>query len=1204
MNQPLQTRLKSLELQGYKTFASRHTFEFAGPITAIVGPNGSGKSNIVDALRWVLGEQSFSLLRGKKTEDMIFSGSEGRSRAGMASATVIFDNSDGWLPIDYSEVAIMRRAYRDGQNEYLINGQRVRLKDVSELLAQAGLAERTYTIIGQGLVDAALSLRADERRRLFEEAAGIGLYRSRREEALKRLDLTRRNLDRVQDILAELAPRLRSLERQARRALEFEQAQTDLKVVLLEWYGYHWHRTQAELIRAQEYAQAQETLLEETRKRQASLSQRLGTRRERIQAIRAELNDRHRALAELHSQREHTGREQAVLDERWRALILQQESARSEHIQTTEALKFYDERRAAVEAELAAREAELQEATQQTEQTSQILMGLTNERKGLEGQLQDLRRSLASQNTELDGLQARLAERVSQANRMEGELNALAETIQNAEGELSQYKARWQATSQQLRSTSEQRTQLEAEWVQRQDELRASETARRELLEKIASLSAEMGRLSAELNVLDQAEQALSGYAEGTQALLQAAREARFHSDAGALSSQLEVDATYEAAIAAALGEFLDSVVLQDDNEMDSALDVVGEKGLRSTLLPIQQIKTPSAIRAPQVEGVIGIAADLVEAPIGIRAAVELLLGDVIVVTDREVARRVLAGQPTHARAVTLRGEVFYAGGPVATGTGGAKSSAPTGLSRGRRRREIAVQLAALDLEKATLSDEKDRLAARYAALQAQVKTAEDAFQQARQAEEKAQSGHERARLELDQARRQLEWQTRQRTALEGEITSGQEQVTKLEEAIKAGEARLIEYQSSQKQLQSELTDLDASELQAQLAHWRTRQAVTERAIAEVRIRFQETHREFERVTHTMAALEARLQAYNETTQAIESEKVRLQAADQSLSAEIEVLQQLIHPAEAEINALDNEQDLIQTEEAGARGSLSQAEHRHAQARIALNKQLDALASLQRRIEDDFGLVHFEYADEVSGPTPLPLEGMVEKLPVVSQLAPELEDTLARKRAQLRRMGPVNPDAQQEFREVKERFEFMTAQVADLEQAETDIRAVIQEMEQLMRQEFHRTFEAVASQFKDIFTRLFGGGSARLVLTDPDDLTHTGIDIEARLPGRRSQGLSLLSGGERSLTATALVFALLKTSPTPFCVLDEVDAMLDEANVGRFRDLLKDLSQETQFLIITHNRNTVQVADVIYGVTMGKDSTSQTLSLKLDQVVK
>src|SRR5512135_885781 len=312
------TRLKSLELHGYKTFASKINFEFPGKVTAIVGPNGSGKSNIADAIRWVLGEQSYSLLRGRKTEDMIFAGSEQRPRASMASATLIFDNSDGWLPIDFNEVAITRRAYRDGNNEYLVNGQRVRLKDVSELLAQSGLAERTYTIIGQGLVDAALALKAEERRRLFEEAAGIGLHRARREEALKRLETTGRNLERVQDILAELQPRLRSLERQAKRMQEYNQMKADLKRVLREWYGFHWHQAQAELVAAQLAARQHEEIFSKVQANQANLDQKITEYRRRINDFRDGLNRYHAELATLHQKREDLSRAQAVSSERMR----------------------------------------------------------------------------------------------------------------------------------------------------------------------------------------------------------------------------------------------------------------------------------------------------------------------------------------------------------------------------------------------------------------------------------------------------------------------------------------------------------------------------------------------------------------------------------------------------------------------------------------------------------------------------------------------------------------------------------------------------------------------------------------------------------------------------------------------------------------------------------------------------------------------
>ncbi|HMD81770.1 MAG TPA: AAA family ATPase, partial [Anaerolineales bacterium] len=314
-------RLKSLELQGYKTFASKTTFEFASGITAIVGPNGSGKSNIADSLRWVLGEQSYTLLRGKKTEDMIFNGSEHRPRAGMASAHIVFDNSNGWLPVDFTEVGMTRRAFRDGHNEYLLNGQHVRLRDLNELLAASGLSERTYTILGQGLVDASLALKADERRRLFEEAAGVGLYRVRREEAIKRLENTTRNLERVLDIMSELEPRLRSLERQAKRAIEYSRAQANLKVILREWYGYHWHRAQQELTEARENVKAQEARVIQARDLHEKAQEEYNRFRERFTGTRSQLNAWHHQSAELHGQREAVSRELAVLEERRRSLL-------------------------------------------------------------------------------------------------------------------------------------------------------------------------------------------------------------------------------------------------------------------------------------------------------------------------------------------------------------------------------------------------------------------------------------------------------------------------------------------------------------------------------------------------------------------------------------------------------------------------------------------------------------------------------------------------------------------------------------------------------------------------------------------------------------------------------------------------------------------------------------------------------------------
>jgi chromosome segregation protein len=334
----------------------------------------------------------------------------------------------------------------------------------------------------------------------------------------------------------------------------------------------------------------------------------------------------------------------------------------------------------------------------------------------------------------------------------------------------------------------------------------------------------------------------------------------------------------------------------------------------------------------------------------------------------------------------------------------------------------------------------------------------------------------------------------------------------------------------------------------------------------------------------------------------LDENNVSLHGREGALREQIEALRVYVDPAEKDLETAEVEEVRLQDAEANAQRALATAERLFGQVQLEQLRKQEALDNLRQKITDDFGLVMFDYAEDVSGPVPLPFEGMVEELPVVTEVSPELETQLARQRTQVRRMGPINPEAKQEFEKESERYSFMRAQVDDLRKAEQDLKLVIAELDELTKQEFSKTFDAVDKAFRTMFTRLFGGGSARLALTDPDNLVETGIEIEARLPGRREQGLALLSGGERSLTAVALVFALIKVSPTPVCVMDEVDAMLDEANVGRFRDLLQELSKDTQFIVITHNRNTVQVADIIYGITMGRDSASQMISLRLDQV--
>jgi len=1190
--------LKSLELQGYKTFAGRTAFEFAGSITCIVGPNGSGKSNIADAIRWVLGEQSYRLLRGKKTVDMIFSGSESRARASMASANIIFDNASGWLPIDFSEVSITRRAYRDGNNEYLINGQRVRLKDISELLGSSGLSERTYTIIGQGLVDAALALRAEERRRLFEEAAGIGLYRSRREEAQRRLETTNRNLERVEDILAELKPRLRSLERQARRASQFEQVEGDLKVILRDYYGFHWYQAQRELNQEREAANVQETLYKAVQDEQAGLDEKMAALRDQIGGLRARLGSWHRESSQLHTQRGEITRKLAVSDERVRSLVDQKGSAQNEFSRLEQQASLHRGRLSKADSTKTRLESEHAEALTQVKVSKQALSARESERISADQVVHRIRKVLSEHTNNLNRQSVLLAERQSQTERQVVALENAIKGLSSAEVDNKAAESKVQATKRALLGIVEIRVGAENDIKALREKKNNAENLKRDLVDERSEIKAEFARYSAQKEVLESAEKALAGYASGTQLLLKTAKDGKLAGARGALSSQLDVPEEIETAIAAALGEYLDAVLLENDHSSVEALDILLNKAVRGAILPIYAITPPTPITKSEGIGVLGVAADLVRTSPELRPAVDTLLGGTLVVRDRTAVKSALQGQPLNARVVTLQGEVFFASGPITVGQHVGSST----ISRKRQRRElgeritkIKARITKLDRAVGSQDDYLTDL------INKEIELTESLNQALRQ-EKTALETQNQAVLELERLERQVQWQREQREKLETDIQHGEIETQEISQSVAHLEQEFKNAQETLREQQFILNALSLNEVQSQVSYWNTQVAVAEGALKGAREQLIERENILTSTIDTRDQLQVKIVSFNLQIEDLDVKKIDLQRLETEVVKKIEGLREYIDPAEAELTEAENHRNGLRDVESKARQGLSVAYRRHSQAQIALTRKQEHLDNLRERIENDLGLVSFEYDDEISGPTPLPFGGLVESLPRVKELPEGMEETIKRQRAQVRRMGSINPDAQDEYKEVNERFEFMTAQVDDLHKAERDINEVIAELDIIMEREFRVTFDKVAQEFREIFTRLFGGGSARLVLTDPDDLTETGIDIEARLPGRRTQGLSLLSGGERSLTATALVFSLLKVSPTPFCVLDEVDAMLDEANVGRFRDLLRELAENTQFIVITHNRNTVQAADVIYGVTMGRDSASQMISLKLDEV--
>ncbi len=1136
-------RLKSLELHGYKTFAAQTSFEFAAGITAIVGPNGSGKSNIADSLRWVLGEQSYTLLRGKKTEDMIFSGSEQRPRAGMASAEIIFDNNTGWLPVDFSEVAITRRAYRDGHNDYLLNGQVVRLRDMNELLAASGLSERTYTILGQGLVDASLALKADDRRRLFEEAAGVGLYRIRREEATKRLESTRHNLDRVLDILAELEPRLKTLERQAKRANEYGAAQAQLRELLSEWYGYHWHHAQQELTGAREAAQTQELRVQELRQAHSESQTKYSSFREDLSALRAHLNSWHHESSELHLQREEVSRGLAVLEERRHALIsslavleLDQERALDEE-------KLARSRFREVEGEADRLQTELNEAQARLRENQEALQQRQAQQGGFEEQLEAARMEKNSLHARKAESQARLDDLNSKIESGRQKLEFGTVSIRSAEASVEQARHSFQIAQDARIDAGQTVENSLKELNSRKIDLEKLDSDRHSKLEEKVTRQGEYSRAQAQLDILLQAEESLAGYAEGSRFLLDASRRSRLGAK-GALSSILDVPPELETAIAAALGDSLDAVLLEASQVEEALRLLESDDSGRAALLPTD-VGAHQPLQKPEDPGYLGLASDLVQSPVEYEHAVTGLLGQTLVVQDRAAARRMAGRIPLHARVVTLRGEVFRGDGLIIAG----KSTGASTLSRPRQKRELGAALAQFGKRLEALNRVIEELSGELSEAERAQSSRSENLEKFRADYERAQSQEQKETRDLDAAVRQSDWLRSQNAELQSRIEQDRSEADRYRALVKDIDAQIIQSDLHFQGITNQISELSLVEAQDGVAYWNTRLAVITQAVDGERARQMESMQLLERAQLVQKNLQERKSQTDQQIQALDGERSNLHDQEAGVQAKIEAIRTELDPAESQLQNAERQENLLQESETSTQRNLMNSERTWGQLQLEQIHRQESVESLREKITDDFGLVSFEYEENVEGPVPLPFEGLVEQLPQVLELSAGLEARL-----------------------------------------------------NLTRREFSRTYEAVDKQFRAIFTRLFGGGSAHLALTDPDNLIETGIEIEARLPGRREQGLSLLSGGERSLTAIALVFALLKVSPTPVCVMDAVDAMLDEANVGRFRDLLVDLSRDTQFIIITHNRNTVQAADVIYGVTMGRDSVTQIISLKLDEV--
>ncbi len=1192
-------RLKTLEIQGYKSFAVKSIFQFDKGITAIVGPNGSGKSNISDAIRWVLGEQSYSNLRGQRTADMIFAGSSNRARMGMAAVSITLDNSDGSLPLDYNEITISRRAFRSGENEYLINNNRVRLKDVAEILARGGLARQTYTSIGQGTIDRALSLRAEERRQLFEEAAGITYHRQRRALTLRRLDETHSNLIRINDIVKEIEPRLKRLQRQVEKVEKHKTISLHLKGLLKVWYGYQWGQKQEALHQAKVRTTISTERQKENRNKLSQIEEKIKALRTQQTDIRAQLGGWHAESSTLHNQAEALQRELAVGEERARQLA----SQREEFITEIQLL----------EEQLKQQQAQVSQARQSLDEINQALQQAQNTlntaQKNLTAHQQERQtllhrqnqaasaaeraaHALTDRNTRLAQLAERNAELEAQKQEQQQAIEALARektqteaSLQTARAQLQQFEIALQTVNNQERETQQQHQAL----------LEHAQT----LTVKISEAEKTLASMQARYDLLDKLRNDMSGYHQGVKAVLQ---NKALPGIRGTVAQLLQVPAELETALEMALGNKLQNVVVDSWNNAETAIEHLKKtRSGRATFLPLDRIRPAPPLRVPQIEGVIGLATNLVTFDPQNRPAVESLLNRLLITTNLASARKAFDRLKGGFQIATQTGEIARSGGSV---TGGETHNKQQGsmLSREREWRELPRQIRQLEAQRDTLKSESAENTAAQRAL-------EHTLQQL--AQQKQSLTHQKATVEktinrqentLSDLNNKIVWRKDLQIQADQEIVANTTRATEIRAEIERLTAEKTDADAQIAALQTQIDSLSAETLQAELNDAKGQ-------VALIREKQQNQQALLRTYTSALNQLEAqrdtrqnRITALAQQRQALTG---RLEAQQEEHAALLEALKTYtdqIEPAEVTLKKLETAQAEAEAEESKQRERLRRIETENHHYSLDQARRQDEILTLQRQIEDDFGLVQLEMSEDQVGQHVLPLQSVVTQLPTIEKLPEGIADDIRHLKVQLRQLGHVNPDAPTEYEELQERYNFLTSQMSDLETASSDLRKVIEELDKIIQEAFTKTFVAVAKEFQNYFKILFSGGEAQLILTNPDDIAHTGVNIVARPPDKRPQNLELLSGGERSLTAQALIFALLKTSPTPYCVFDEVDAMLDEANVDRFRQALADLSKDIQFIIITHNRKTIEIADTIYGISMGNDAVSRVVSLKLEDI--
>ncbi|MFU8857330.1 MAG: chromosome segregation protein SMC [Deferrisomatales bacterium] len=1184
-------KLKKLALFGFKSFPEPTELVFHEGTTAIVGPNGCGKSNIVDAIRWVMGEMSAKGLRGDSMEDVIFSGSESRKPLNLCEVTLTLAEVEGHLPErfgSFHEVAVTRRLHRSGESEYLINKVPCRLRDVTELFMDTGVGRRAYSVVEQGRIETLLSAKPRDRRFLIEEAAGITKYRSRKEETVRKMEHTAQNLARLGDVIGEVRREMNVLKRQAARAEAFRRLRGEKRALERDLSVSAWHGLRLGSAEARQAVRALETAVAEARARAGRLE--AGLEKGRVQLLDEERAFESAQKGVYHLRNQITQREGRVefLQREAEGLARRAQGSREE-------ARELEARRGDLQGEAQALEEELQRVAERIAGRGRLLTDLTAQHaealalqqaaeRGLDEETRAEVALLGELTRVRHGLEHALRQRQDVARRLEG----MGRQGEEVAARLREVGAEQGRREEELGTAERVRDLARGDRVRLEEELQSlrgeSELLRRGVEEARRELHTDQSRLKG----LEQLKDSLEWYGAGVKAILAEARSGGRNGVHGVVADAISAPAEYEAALEAALGERLQYVIVESpERGLEGVRRLKEKRAGRSSFAPLSLREVSESVFPKGGEtGARGPLLDLVTVTPAYEGLARCLLGDVFVVETLEQAVRLWEANGIRATLVTLEGETLSPEGVISGGTAGA--AGPGLLQRNRQIRELRERVRGLAVE----------LGAREAAL----------------AENDARFRDLSARLET--AREEMHRCELQVVHAAKDLTQLRERRERLEERREAMELERDDLWAEGGRWETEAAALEVEKarllcLQEEEA---SRREDRERALAHLRDRVRAAHEDLTRLQVDEASdrerrdgLGERIRALRTSLENVSRRVVRLgeEALECECTREARVgeLERVVR--EAEVLRTELERQEARVSELGQRldtrrGELTAEERSASQAR----RDVDALQ--KRHGEAELGLRDLELrCESLSERFRERLGGDLETeagAGVGEGFDPEAAETRVRALgAELEAFGEINLLAIEEHEERKNRYEFLEAQRRDLEESLASLKQAIQRINRVSRERFAETFEKVSRTFQGLYPQLFQGGEARLVLTDPEDVLETGIDIVARPAGKRPQHISLLSGGEKALTAVALIFSIFLVKPSPFCILDEVDAPLDEANIGRFCELLRSLSGASQFFLITHNKSTMEAARHLYGVTMGEPGVSRAVSVRLTE---